>query len=127
MARVKKAPPEKKVYKKAKWQGFVNVYLNQQEKELIRSEELSDEEALVFLADMALTGYKVSLSYSPSGKFFTASLTGAYEGQPNAGFCMSLKHSSPNVAITALSHCVESAGKDGDWGDRYTLAGGNDW
>lgn len=113
--------------KEAKWQGFVNVYLTPEEKKQIKQNPLSAEECLYFLGDMAQAGYKASFTWSIAGEFWSVSLTGKYQGRPNAGITMTLRHSDILIAITALQWCHDEAGKVGEWADRYTTAGGNDW
>lgn len=124
----KKAVPAVVVgLRKAKWLGFINVYLSKEEKASIKANLLSYPMAIDFLSGCAEDGYKVSMSHSERGKFFSVTLFGQYEGKPNAGFAMSLKHADMLTAITALEHCKAEAEPSGDWSDRFTSSAGNDW
>lgn len=124
----KTATPVRKVgLKKAKWAGFVNVYLSPEDKKAIKANLPSSDSIVKFIELMGMKGYKFSVSHSLRGDFYTATLYGQYEEGSNAGYAMSLKHSDLSTAIAALMHCQEMAGMDGDWSDRFTTSGGNDW
>ena len=113
--------------KKAKWQGFVNVYLGVAEKKKVKDFTLTDAQLLDFMTDVTELGYKLSVTWSRKGEFFTVTCYGQYEDGPNAGVAMSLRHRSLEVAITALNHCLEEAGMASDWSERYTSVSGHDW
>lgn len=127
MARKKTEAIDKETLKRAKWQGFVNVYLSGAEKQQIRKEVFGADWYFQFIETVTAAGYKLSVSYSEAGGFYSVTLTGQYEGRPNAGVAMSLKHSELDVAFTALWWCLEQAGLNGDWAERYTLSDGMDW
>jgi len=127
MARKKVASQKEVTLTKAKWVGFCNVYLSKQEKEQIKKEEFTESWYFDFIQGLADAGYKLSVSYSELGKFYTASVTGQYQERPNAGVCMSLKHRELAVALTALWWCLEQAGLKEDWNVTYAVADGLDW
>lgn len=127
MARRKKEPEVKTLWEKAKWKGFVNLRLNQEEKMAIKENTLDESECFAALRDMATDGYKVSLSYSISEDVFTVSATGAYQGRPNAGITMSLRHRDVEVACSGLIWCHEQAGKHGEWSERFGGTDVDDW
>lgn len=127
MARTRKKPEEKKTYTKAKWTGFVNVYLSPEEKKQIKKELFTFEGCLLFLQEAGEAGYKVSLSYSQADGVWTVTLTGQYRELPNAGLSMSMRHKDVEVAITALWWCYHQAGAKGSWEERYTVASQDDW
>lgn len=113
--------------KRVEWKGFVNVYLNSQEKAYIKDNQLDELGIVHLIQRLADSNYKFSCSYSIGGGFYTVTAYGNTPDNPNAGWAMSLKHSDFIVALTALNHCLEEAGDKGDWGERYTTAAGNDW
>ena len=123
MARTKKDPTEMKVT----WRGFVNVYLNPQEKDYVKNHILSDAQIVEFIGEAAENGYKYSATYSRHGNFFTVTLYGNTPGQPNAGYAMSLRHADFATAVSALSFVVGEEGWKNDWTERFTAVGDNDW
>lgn len=123
MARKPKEAPTDKVT----WQGFVNVYLNSQEKKQIKENLLSEDHAFIFIQTAAEVGYKFSLTYSEKGGFYSATLYGNTPGGANAGFAMSLRHADACTAISALSFAVGEDGWKSDWSERFTTVGSNDW
>lgn len=127
MAYTKKDKRQPAMWEKAKWQGFVNVRLGKEEKKAIKGSLLQEVDALQFLVDAATDGYKCSISYSIPEDVFTVSMTGQYEGKPNAGVTMSMRHVDFITAVSALYWCHVEAGKKGDWGDRYSSGGQDDW
>lgn len=127
MPRKKTEKKETAVLTKAKWRGFCSVYLNKQEKEQIKKEEFAEEWYFHFIQGLAEAGYKVTVSYSEVGNFYSASVTGQYEEKPNAGVCLSLKHRDLQVALTALWWCLEKAGLNEEWEVTYQVNDGLDW
>ena len=127
MARKKAAKQDGSTLTRAKWVGFCNVYLSNEEKKQIKKEEFSPEWYFEFIQGLADAGYKVSVTYSELGKFYSASVTGQYQERPNAGVCMSLKHSDLSVALTALWWCLQQAGLNEDWNVTYGVTDSNDW
>lgn len=118
---------ESKQWNKAKWIGFVNLKLSQQEKEAIKSNLLSAEDGIDFLMNVATAGYKFSTSYSIPEDVYTLSLTGQYQEKPNAGITMSMRHRDFVTALTALNFCAQEDGLLVEWSDRYTIVGDDDW
>lgn len=115
------------VVAKAKWAGFVNVYLAKTEKQSCKDNQLSNDQIYELILNLTEMGYKVSQSWSEPGGFFTVTCYGQLADNPNAGLAMSLKHSDLVIAFTALEHCLAEAGYDTEWSDRYTTADMNDW
>lgn len=127
MARTKKKDSAPQELTRAKWQGFVNVYLSKQEKDSIKKMEFGPDDAMKLVEEACYAGYKFSCSYSPAGGFWSASMTGQYKELPNGGVCMSLKHSDLFTALAALRFCLDEAGLQQDWGERYTQTEAHDW
>lgn len=127
MAVKSKGKGKDKLWTKAKWKGFVNVKLSQEEKKHIKANLLGEVAGYEFLMNVATAGYKCSISYSIPEDVFTASLTGRYQETPNGGITMSVRHRDLITALTALHFCHEEAGKLGEWSDLYTLIGDDDW
>lgn len=127
MAQKQVKKQEVQLWTKVKWVGFVNVKLNQQEKEAIKANLLSEEDGFAFLMNAATAGYKCSISYSIPEDVFTVSLTGQYREKPNAGITMSMRHRELVVALTALSFCATEEGSSEEWADRYSVVGDDNW
>jgi hypothetical protein len=127
MARKKSSKPEEQLWSKAKWQGFVNIALTKEEKKAIKAQLLEEATGFEFLMNVVTDGYKSSISYSVPEDTYTVSLTGLYQGKPNAGITMSMRHKELITALTALSWCHEQAGTFGEWSERWTLREEDDW
>lgn len=127
MARKATKKTDVSLWEKAKWKGFVNVSLSQQERRTISDNLLGAEECFQFLMDVVEDGYKVSLSYSIPEDVHTVSLTGIYQGRPNAGLTMSMRHRDFDKALTAVKWCYDEAGKNGSWEERFALRVEDDW
>lgn len=127
MARKPKAKQEEKLWEKAKWEGFVNLKLTPEEKKAIKDNLLNEEDCFATLQALAEDGYKVSLSYSIPEDVYTAAVTGTYQGRPNAGITMSLRHREIVTAVSGLSWCHQEAGKDGEWTERFGGGSNEDW
>lgn len=127
MARKKKTGQATKGLTKAKWVGFCNVYLSSEEKKEIKGQEFTSDWYFEFIQGLADAGYKLSVSYSEAGNFYSCSVTGQYQERPNAGVCMSLKHRELETALKALWWCLEQAGLNEDWNVTYAVADSNDW
>lgn len=127
MASKKSTPKEQNLWQKAKWQGFVNLRLNSQEKDTIKANPMKEEAGLEFLLNAATAGYKCSISYSIPEDIYTVSLTGQYQQKPNAGITMSLRHRELLVVIAALSWILREDGLSADWEERFEMAGNDDW
>lgn len=112
---------------KVQWQGFVNVYLTREEKQLVKDNPLDYADACQFIADAAEAGYKISVTYTEKPGFFTVTLYGNQPGHPNAGWAMSLRHADLLTAVSALHHVAGEDGLNSDWGERFDTASGHDW
>ena len=127
MARKKTDGNGGRLWNKAKWQGFVNVKLGQEEKKAIKSNLVTEGDGFEFLMNAATEGYKCSISYSIPEDVYTVSLTGSYQEKPNAGITMSIRHRDFLVAVTAVKWVMELDGVSTEWSDRYTLLGDDNW
>lgn len=127
MPKALKKPETKKLWEKAKWEGFVSVTLNSQEKKAVKDALLSEDECFQFISDASTDGYKVSLSYSIPEDVYTVALTGSYKERPNAGLTMSMRHRELLTAVSAIAWCYQEAGKDGSWEDRFGKTSQDDW
>lgn len=112
---------------KAKWQGFVNVYLSTTERKHIKENLLSNNQLLDLFVNITEAGYKLSVTYAERPGFFTVTVYGQHAGGPNEGYAMSLRHASLRTALTAVQHCLNEAGLIADWTERYTSSEGHDW
>lgn len=127
MARKKKVVQEETLWKKAKWEGFVNVRLNSQEKAAVKKTLLTAESISQFFQDAATAGYKVSLSYSIPEDVYTVSLTGQYQNKPNSGLTASIRHREFDTCITALWFAVSEDGYGIDWQERFGEVDHDNW
>lgn len=127
MARRKTSKTSQEKPNKVKFQGFVRVYLTKQEKAQISEEMLSEDEVLTFFDTMAMAGYKVSVSYSPSGGFFSVTLYGNHQDNPNAGWAMTLRHRDLLKAMSALAFSHDHKSIEGDWTGKEPTGDDNDW
>lgn len=112
---------------KVSWKGFVNVYLNAADKKAIKHNLATPEEVMGLLEALSGDGYKVSVTYSEKGGFYTVTAYGNDPSCINAGWAMSLRHSDLVVAFSALRHVVEMEGVSGDWSERFTTVNDNNW
>lgn len=127
MARKPKDNKGQELWTKANWQGFVNVGMTMEEKKHVKANLLTEEAGLEFLMNVATDGYKCSMSYSIPEDVYTVSLTGQYQGRPNAGVTMSLRHREMIVCLSALSWCHQEAGVSGEWGERWEMKSSDNW
>lgn len=127
MATKRKRTRKNEQWRKAKWTGFVNIYLAPQEKAAIAENLLEPDESFQFFMDAATGGFKVSLSYSPSEDVYTVSLTGQYQEGPNPGLTMSIRHKDPFKAVSAVAWAVQEDGIWIDWEDRWGSGSEDDW
>lgn len=112
---------------KPKWSGFVKVYLTPAEKKQIKAELMQEDHVLQFIDDMAKGGYKVSVSYSEAGNFYSVTAYGNTLDNVNAGWAMTLRHSDLQTAFTALAFSHEYKGIMGDWEGKYGEEGELNW
>jgi hypothetical protein len=127
MARKPKQQLEEQSWTRAKWKGFVNLKLSQEEKQAIKEHLLPEANGLDFLMNAATGGYKCSISYSIPEDVFTLSLTGLYREKPNAGITMSLRHREMIVALSGLNWLVREDGLSTEWSEKFTVSGDDDW
>ena len=116
----------RQLWQKAKWEGFVNVKLSKEEKNQIKNNLISEEACFRFFMDAAVSGNKMSVSYSIPEDVYTVSLTGQYVDKPNAGVTMSIRHRELVVAVSALHFLMEQIGTVQEWTDVYTMSGNDD-
>lgn len=113
---------------KVTWKGFINVHLTKSDKAVIRDNPLSDARIIDFITKRAQDGYKVSLSYSERGGFYTVTVYGNETTNINAGYALSIRHSDFGVAYTALNYVLDQCGDAESWEDHFGTAGNNlDW
>lgn len=84
------------------WVGFSNVRLEQHHKKAIKAAKMTKDEALVWVAEMAEDGYKVTISHDFENGAFLVSLTGK-EGE-NAGLTMTQRHADILTALKAAHY-----------------------
>lgn len=127
MARKKAAAPATKVWNKAKWVGFVDIGLQEQERRAIKESLLDVDGIAQFFQDAAAGGYKLSVSYSIPEDCYTVSMTGQYQEKANGGLTASIRHREFEVAVTALWFVTHQDGYAVNWEDRFGSASGDDW
>lgn len=113
--------------KKVKWQGFVSVVLNKQEKKRAKDDKLTSDQAIKFILEASELGYKVSVAYEADHNFYTVTLYGNITDNPNAGYAMSIRHSDMLVCFAAYHYLFEEQGLELAWSERWDTANDTDW
>ena len=113
--------------KKVKFQGFVAVQFNKQEKKKIKETKLNDKQVVEFFVEAAELGYKVSVSFSDKGEFYTLTLYGNSFLNKNKGYAMSIRHKDLLVCIAGFLYLFDDTGMSEDWSERFDTQGNNDW
>lgn len=113
---------------KAEWVAFVNIRLESEHKAEIKrmSEELAPDYVWRRLSDLMDEGYAFSLTPDVDNNAVIATLTGKYDGCPNAGYSMSQRHLSANIAALALVFAHDVIAEGGNWIDASNI-GQLDW
>lgn len=76
-------------WESTQWKAFANVDMTADDKKAYSSWEATDEEVLVMLAEVTLTGHKFSITATNGGRTYVSSLTGKYSHCANAGQSLS--------------------------------------
>ena len=114
--------------KRVEWKGFINVYLRPNDKAAIKQNPIDDSGIIGLVEGLTNEGYKVSLTYSDRGSFYTATVYGNTAGHINAGYALSIRHSDYYVAFSALNYIFDNIGLGGGWEENYgSTQGNNDW
>ena len=113
--------------KKVKFQGFVSVNLNKEERTAVKEMVLTDGGTVEFFTQAAEMGYKVSVSFSDKGEFYTVTLYGNHSDNKNAGYAMSMRHKDMLVCIAAFYFLFSDTGMDESWEERFDTTDNNDW
>lgn len=113
--------------KKAKWQGFINVYLSKEDKKQIKSNLLSDRDIIEFIVRAAELDYKFSVTQSADGKTYTVTLYGMLTTNVNGGYALSARHADLVTAITAVNYIMADGGLEESWEERHGAVGNDDW
>lgn len=113
--------------KAVKFQGFVSIGLSKAEKKFIKENLLEWSGIHNFIVSACELGYKVSMTLSAEGEFYTVTLYGNHADNPNAGYAASIRHSDLLVAYSALAHVMREEGLTNDWKERFSIAGDDDW
>ncbi len=113
--------------KKVKFQGFVSVNLNKEERVAVKEMELTDGQIIEFWTHAAELGYKVSVSFSDKGEFYTVTLYGNHSENKNAGYAMSMRHKDMLVCIAAFYFLFADTSMGESWGERFDTDDNNDW
>lgn len=121
------ARKSKQVNQKVKFQGFVSLRLNAQEKKHVKANQLEPAQVFEFVHTAAFHGYKFSLSWSKEQDCYTATLYGNRWGAANAGYAMSIRHFDALIAITALSWVMDQNGWEADWSATFGDDGDLQW
>lgn len=114
--------------KGAAWQGFVDIPLSSEDKELLASTDVLSDDVFGMLAWLLDAGYKVSITSDTAHNCYIASATGVSDACINAGYTTSGRGPSLERAVHVLYHKVVYLAKEGLWtnvgGDRSLAAWG---
>lgn len=113
--------------KKVKFQGFVAVSFSKEEKSAIKEWKLNDQQTVEFFVEAAELGYKVSVSFSDKGEFYTVTLYGNSIHNLNKGYAMSIRHKDLLVCVAGFLYLFNDTSMSEDWSDRFDTQGDNDW
>lgn len=82
--------------------GFVDVSLTQEQKDTLKDELMSYDEAMSFVEACLLESFKMTLTYTPKQHLATASLIDKDPDSPSAGKCLTAR--APHIigALTLL-------------------------
>ena len=127
MARNGKDGSEKASKGKVEWKGFVNVYLNSADKAAIRANPISGEGVFRMVERLTEEGYKLSVTYSASGGFYTVTCYGSDPSKINAGYAMSLRHGDLSIALSSINHVMDEDSVGVSWADRFTKVDDHNW
>ena len=128
MTNRKRAKTDKKAETgKVTFQGFLDLKLNEQEKDFVSKHPLKPEFHGQLAADMASEGYKVSLSFSPGQDSYILTAYGNRIGHPDAGYALSIWHRDYCRCFDVLAFVREEAGKMGSLTDWLGKEADLDW
>lgn len=94
---------------------FVTIYLQQGDKEAIKSLNLTFEDQVVELYRFVEQGYKFSLTLDARHDSYIASLTGKTTGTSNDNRCLSSRGSTPENAVLSLYYKHVIVCKGNEW------------
>lgn len=104
----KKRVPVKRNKKRAtnydSWQGFLNCYLSDKDKEVLKGSDLAEEYPLWHLAQFVGQQYKFSFSYSDYTESFVVTMTDRDGDSPFYGWALSGHGSTVQNAFAALMY-----------------------
>jgi hypothetical protein len=97
------------------WQGFADIRLTPEDKEIIREELLPTLDPVVELSNLVVGGYKVSIAYDQrtSGWFIT--MTGKTNEDGNLGWSLTGRGGSLESALASLLYKHFNIAKGGSW------------
>lgn len=98
----------------AKFRGFALANIDKATKAKIKKQPLKPEDVFPWIRQITEAGYKFSLRYADSQDAYQAMLFGADPHGENAGLSLSIWHSDPLIAVTALKVVHEDV-YDGEW------------
>jgi len=102
------AEKKKSEQKSASYKGFINVSLTKQRKEEITAllEHHSDvSENIEWFVD---EGYKLSITFTNDGNFYTSTAMQTKLASPHAGYCTSARHGDLSKCLYTLRFQIEN-------------------
>jgi hypothetical protein len=100
------------------WQGFANIRLESHHRKAIKAfaESLTGDDVWGYILECLDEDYKVSFSPDYENDAIIVTLTGqGANGNPNAGYAMSQRHSDPGVAVAASLFAHREIAQRGMW------------
>lgn len=112
-AKLKKAVASGKVERKEfVWNGFINVSLTADQKEAYRAWDIEDTDVWDGIAQYAVAGVKIQMSYNKQNDKFNCTGTGQPESGANSGYAISAFGNSPYNAARVWLYKVSAVVPD---------------
>lgn len=122
MSKAKKEQPVKHPFK-----GFKNIYLNSQQKDIIRGMAFTESDAVEWIQLMAERGYGVSVNWDYWGSCLQVVVVGKTNRDDAAGWGTSFRHTDLLTAFASAFHMLEQVYPDGSWALEADMSTEFDW
>jgi hypothetical protein len=115
-----------KVDKNMKIKAWVNVYLDDEDKEQIGAQEIAVPTMLQEFGNLVFKGYRFSMTYDDYSDAIQVALVCCNPEEENYGYAMSARHPDPEMALRTLAYkwaiCAEQP-----WSERVEKAPAPNW
>ena len=110
-----------------KFIGYVNIYLNEEDKKAVNDLLLSHSDCLDVIAEWSEEGYSVSIKWDHKSDCHIVSVVGQYTTGITAGRAISQRHTDVCKAFTALWYIVDQKYPEGVWVEINLPADSHSW